>query len=145
MRALTTRLFVLISISWVLASCASTKDAVLPDDGPSMKAIYDAHFEGMNGASNDAARAAIGSRRSGDGSALEGYARDSTNELDAHFPRLTNPTLVMYVFPHLAGPSRVPIPGYSTTFPMYERTEYALPAKVPVHAVTNPATSETLP
>ena len=57
--------------------------------------------------------------------------RDSLTELDLHFSRLPNPTLVMYVFPHLAGPSRVPVPGYATTFPMFERPEYALPGEVP--------------
>jgi conjugative transfer region lipoprotein (TIGR03751 family) len=39
--------------------------------------------------------------------------------------------LVMYVFPHLAGAERVPVPGYATTFPLYERIEYALPGEVP--------------
>ena len=37
----------------------------------------------------------------------------------------------MYVFPHLAGTERVPVPGYATTFPLYERIEYALPGEVP--------------
>ena len=46
------------------------------------------------------------------------------------FPRLPNPSLVMYVFPHLAGAERTPVPGYATTFPLYERVEYALPGEV---------------
>ncbi len=37
----------------------------------------------------------------------------------------------MYVFPHLAGPESVPVPGYATRFPLYERVEYALPGEVP--------------
>jgi hypothetical protein len=36
----------------------------------------------------------------------------------------------MYVFPHLASDERVPVPGYVTSFPMYERVEYALPGEV---------------
>ena len=32
------------SISLMLGGCASTKDAVLPQDGPPMEAIYDAHM-----------------------------------------------------------------------------------------------------
>ena len=63
--------------------------------------------------------------------AFAGFTRDILTELDLHFPRLPNPTLVMYVFPHVAGPSRVPVPGYATTFPMYEHPEYALPGEVP--------------
>ncbi|MCH8945078.1 MAG: TIGR03751 family conjugal transfer lipoprotein, partial [Proteobacteria bacterium] len=62
---------------------------------------------------------------------LAGYLRDAFNELEAHFPRLPNPTLVMYVFPHLVGEERVPVPGYATTFPMYRQVEYALPGEVP--------------
>ena len=60
---------------------------------------------------------------------LSGFVRDAYKELDRHFPRLPNPTLVMYVFPHLAGPERVPIPGYATTFTLYRHTEYALPGE----------------
>ena len=67
---------------------------------------------------------------------LAGYIRDAYNELDAHFPRLPNPTLVMYVFPHLAGVERLPVPGYSTTFPMYRQVEYALPGEVPAKETT---------
>lgn len=57
------------------------------------------------------------------------YSRDARNEIEAIFPKLPNPTLIMYVYPHLAGPSQVPIPGYSTQFTLYEKTEYALPGE----------------
>ena len=132
MRLIVTRLCILISISSVLMGCASSKESVLPHDGPTMKAIYDAHFEGMNAASTEAASGALGRRPLiANEEAFAGYTRDSVSELDTHFPRLPNPTLVMYVFPHLAGPSRVPVPGYTTTFPMIEHVEYALPGEVP--------------
>ena len=71
----------------------------------------------------------------GDGS-LHGYSREVYNELDTTFPRLPNPTLVMYVFPHLAGDEALPVPGYVTTFPLYERVEYALPGEVPTQVPT---------
>jgi conjugative transfer region lipoprotein (TIGR03751 family) len=61
---------------------------------------------------------------------LHGYTREAFNELDVSFPRLPNPSLVMYVFPHLAGAERTPVPGYATTFPLYDRVEYALPGEV---------------
>jgi conjugative transfer region lipoprotein (TIGR03751 family) len=35
----------------------------------------------------------------------------------------------MYIFPHLAGESPVPIPGYSTVFPLYTRVQYAMPGE----------------
>jgi len=60
-----------------------------------------------------------------------GFVREAANEIETHFPRLPNPTLVMYIFPHLSGNERTPVPGYVTTFPFYEKVEYALPGEVP--------------
>ncbi len=69
---------VLVSISGALGGCASTKEAVLPQDGPSMKAIYEAHFEGMGTRDPQALRGDLSSQPliSGDAS-LDGYTRDS--------------------------------------------------------------------
>ena len=119
-------------ISLVLAGCTSTKDNVLPQDGPSMKAIYEGHIQAMNARDPQAIRRELGNRSLDNGeAALQGYSRDAFNEIDVLFPRLPNPTLVMYVFPHLAGETRAPVPGYATAFPMYEQVEYALPGEVP--------------
>ena len=63
----------------------------------------------------------------GDGG-LHGYTRDAANELNIRFPRLPNPTLVMYVFPHLSAEG-TPVPGYSTVFQLYDRAHYALPGE----------------
>jgi conjugative transfer region lipoprotein (TIGR03751 family) len=60
---------------------------------------------------------------------LVGYTRDSSNEINQLFPRLPNPELVIYVFPHINAKGR-PIPGYSTSFLLYEKDEYALPGEV---------------
>ncbi len=123
---------VLVSISLVVGGCASTKETVLPQDGPSMKAIYETHFEEMGARDPQAFRGDLGSRplASGDAS-LYGYTREAVNELETTFPRLPNPTLVVYVFPHLASEERVPVPGYVTTFPLYYRVVYALPGVAP--------------
>ena len=126
---------VLASISLGLAGCASTKEAVLPQDGPSMKMIYEQHFHEMGALDPQTIRHKLGGRTTGAvTNALHGYTREAHNEIDTIFPRLPNPTLVMYVFPHLAGDEGVPVPGYATTFPMYERVEYALPGEVPIRA-----------
>ena len=132
MRNLLTPIFTLSLTSLLLSSCASTKDAVLPQDGPSMKAIYEQHIEEMGARDPLVVREALGNRPVVDGEgALHGYTREAYNEIDTIFPRVPNPSLVMYVFPHLAGNEQVPVPGYVTTFPMYERVEYALPGEVP--------------
>ena len=129
------RLRPIVTIAWIslaLGGCASTKESVLPQDGPSMKAIYDAHFEGLGADDPYVLRRELGTRPLGDDDVdLAGYSRSAHTELETIFPRLPNPTLVMYVFPHLAGSERVPVPGYATTFTLYERVEYALPGEVP--------------
>ena len=123
------------SISLVLGGCASTKEAVLPQDGPTMKAIYERHIDEMNMRDPQVVRRELGSRPLKTGEAdLQGYSRDAFNEIDVLFPRLPNPTLVMYVFPHLSGDTHAPVPGYATAFPMYEQVEYALPGEVPVQS-----------
>lgn len=120
----------LVWTSVLLAGCGSTKDTVLPQDGPTMKAIYDQHLLAVQKPDH---------RRVFGGQPLphagiehyRGFVRDAATEIDTIFPRLPNPTLVMYVFPHLSGHERTPVPGYVTTFPFYETVEYALPGEVP--------------
>ena len=119
-----------------LVGCASTKEAVLPQDGPSMKTIYEDHLHEMNSRNPQVIRGELGHRPILTGeAALQGYTRDAFNEIDALFPRLPNPSLVMYVFPHLAGDAQAPVPGYATAFPMYEQVEYALPGEVTTQKV----------
>ena len=131
MRAPMKAISTIVSISLLLGGCAGTKDAVLPQDGPPMQAIYDAHMTALAAQDPTVVRTALGTRPINTGEAdLDGYTREAFTELDATFPRLPNPSLVLYVFPHLAGAERTPVPGYATTFPLYERVEYALPGEV---------------
>lgn len=58
------------------------------------------------------------------------YTRNSMSELEVLFPRLPNPTLVMFVYPHMSR-AGVPVPGYSTAFPLFDKVEYALPGESP--------------
>ncbi|MXY16912.1 MAG: TIGR03751 family conjugal transfer lipoprotein [Acidobacteria bacterium] len=59
-----------------------------------------------------------------------GYTRTAANELELLFPRLPNPDVYIHVVPHLATEERVPVPGYTTAVPLYERVEYALPGEL---------------
>ena len=96
-----------------------------------MKAIYEGHVHEMNAENPQVIRGELGDRPIVAGeAALHGYTRDAFNEIDVLFPRLPNPTLVMYIFPHLAGEAGAPVPGYTTAFPMYEQVEYTLPGEV---------------
>ncbi|WP_285374230.1 TIGR03751 family conjugal transfer lipoprotein [Pseudomonas sp. lyk4-TYG-107] len=62
-------------------------------------------------------------------STSEPYTRTAQNEIQQQFHRLPNPDLVMYVFPHRAGTEAVPVPGYSTVFPLHQRVQYAMPGE----------------
>ncbi len=48
------------------------------------------------------------------------------NQFEAKVKTIPNPTLYMYVAPHLAAQTQVLIPGYLTEFSMWEKTHYAL-------------------
>ncbi len=144
-----------------LQGCMGSKDRIFPKETPTMKQIYDGHFKSMGASDMERARLEMHGREywvvdekssaaknkegdiirtqrvlaeprpiaSGDAD-LEGYTRTAENEISGRFPRLPNPTLVMYVYPHL-GPGGAPIPGYSTTLPMYVGVEYAMPGESP--------------
>jgi len=113
-----------------LVACGG-KAAVLPESGPTMLQIYESHMgSGAAGAVSEARLALRRPLTEGDIDPAA-YTRTAANEIDALFVRLPNPDLILYVFPHLATDEELPIPGYSTVFPMYERVIYALPGEVP--------------
>ena len=117
----------------LLSGCASTsKEEILPQDGLTMQETYEGHFKQLNQGSMESMRNNNGRGISSADEDLHGYTRDASHEIDNLFPRLPNPTLVMFIYPHLAGTSGNPVPGYATAFPMYEGVEYALPGEMPI-------------
>ena len=128
------------------AGCAAPgRDAVLRTDGPRMVDLFRGVERAGGSASGDAAdggkcswlgrlgrmcrvseRAPESASRESD---LAGYTRGASNELEMLFPRLPNPDVLIYVYPHLATEARVPVPGYTTAVPLYERVEYAMPGE----------------
>lgn len=117
--------FYLLSLSG--CSVMGDKESILPQEGASMKEVYDAHFKHSSLKKAGATRAEFASTGPGD-SQLAGFTREADTEIQALFPKLPNPSLVLYVFPHLTA-SGQPVPGYATSFTLYEKTEYALPGE----------------
>src|SRR6056297_2386768 len=77
------RILHLVILAWIslAAGCAGSKDTVLPQDGPSMQSIYDAHFERIGAAEVGSLREATLSRPLSDGvTDLAGFSRDAFNE-----------------------------------------------------------------
>ncbi|MBN3848531.1 TIGR03751 family conjugal transfer lipoprotein [Paraburkholderia sp. Ac-20342] len=120
----------------LLAGCATDKEKLLPHNGSTMLDIWDYETAG-SATGSQATRRLLDARQQlrrpllEQGSVIDGrtYTRTAQNEINRQFHRLPNPDLVMYVFPHLAGTDPVPVPGYSTVFPLYQRVQYALPGE----------------
>ena len=156
MRAPSIPIAATLSISLVLAlqGCASTKEDIFPKDMRPMSEVYDRHFAKLRMRGIEGARVQLhGERRpprsetsgatspaaqvppAAHGQAhpeLAGYTREAHDEIEARFPVLPNPQLVLYVYPHL-GEDGAPVPGYATAFPLYERVEYALAGGGPMN------------
>ena len=48
-----------------------------------------------------------------------------SNAVWKNFHKAPNPTLKLFVYPHLAGNDELPVPGYTTAFNAYEKDHYA--------------------
>ena len=130
-------LVVLMAIT--LTACATTKDKLLPHGDSTMMDIWNQQTGGFAG-DGQTARQLLDARQSlrrplvpddlqAERAASAAYTRTAQNEIYRQFHRLPDPDLVMYVFPHLAGTDPVPVPGYSTVFPFYQRVQYAMPGE----------------
>ncbi|MCK4708437.1 MAG: TIGR03751 family conjugal transfer lipoprotein [Gammaproteobacteria bacterium] len=113
-------LAILISLS-LLTGCSRQK--LIPDTGDEILNVYKNHV-----GSTDIAPKMFRQLRN-DRRDLTGYTRDANNEISQQFPRLPNPELSLYVFPHFSRKGH-PVPGYSSAFLMYERDEYAMPGEL---------------
>ena len=121
-------------LALALAGCAS-KDTLLPPGDHTMLDLWRTHTSSVQGAEarlNEARQQVRRPLSAGDehpSSGPRADLRQRAQALNQQFPRLPNPDLVMYVFPHLAGEESVPVPGYSTVFPLYRHVPYALPGE----------------
>ncbi|EBM4472325.1 TIGR03751 family conjugal transfer lipoprotein [Lelliottia sp. CFBP8978] len=123
------RILILL-LSLLLAACSTDQKTLLPvDENTTMLSIW--------GKQNNDAQALYDARsvlrRPLDDATLIAQQQQATlsddNAARALFRRLPNPDLELYIFPHLAGSEGVPVPGYTTVFPFYNRVQYALPGE----------------
>lgn len=114
---------------------------VVPQTGPPMEQVYDSM--GVKKSTSDVVNAGLvvndpNSTSEADITDIR-HNVNTVNKAEksqltvgkANFHKLANPELKMYVFPHLAGTTEIPIPGYSTAFNAYDRDHYALPQETP--------------
>ena len=121
-----------LMITLLLAGCATSQEEMMPVGDTTMMEIWQ-HQAGHSTGERRLLDVRSELRRALESPELVSeqlrYSRDASNEIYSQFRRLPNPDLVMYVFPHLAGSEQVPVPGYSTVFPLYQRTQYAMPGE----------------
>lgn len=115
----------LSAVALSACSVAAPRESPLPKGGATMEEIYRRASLSANSASH--LREALPLRPPEE--LAPGPVKESAlRQLEHRFPRVSNPDLVMYVFPHLAR-GKYPVPGYFTAFPMYEQVEYLLPGE----------------
>ena len=115
-----------LTLALLITGCVKLKfQSPLPQDGPTMREIIE-NYETVDAPQPlPVTPAQLPTRADG----LHGYTRDAYSELDVRFPRLPNPTIIMYIFPHLSE-EQTPVPGYATMFPLYETVHFALPGEL---------------
>lgn len=107
----------------LITGCSTSKEKLLSDQPlETMQAMYEHHVAGahetflqqpLRGLHVEPQR-------------LEGEASAVTvRQLDQQFPRLANPDLVIYIWPHHKG--EAVIPGYFTKIPLYEKNHFHWP------------------
>ncbi|HHN9466758.1 TPA: TIGR03751 family conjugal transfer lipoprotein, partial [Escherichia coli] len=112
---------------------ATSKEELLPAGDQSMLEIWQGQSGGGSArsaaAARDTLRRPLTETEQQDAAQTDrSYSRTQESEISQQFPRLPNPDMVMYVFPHLAE-GNSPVPGYSTVFSFYSQTQYAMPGE----------------
>ena len=120
------RLLLVPSLALLVLISGCSNDPVIPDDGPTMDQIY---FEHMTTAGALPQGGVKPSFPAPAGPSMAEYTRTSVSEIDNLFPRVPNPTLLMFVVPH-TGEAGAPVPGYTTAFKLYREESFALPGEV---------------
>lgn len=116
----------------LLTGCSTSKDEMLPPGDSTMLELW--QHKGTSTRTATEARSILHRGLTDDDRIArqaieESYTRTAENEIQQVFPRLPNPDMVIYIYPHIAGNAPAPVPGYSSVFPFYSRVQYALPGE----------------
>ncbi|WP_342230276.1 TIGR03751 family conjugal transfer lipoprotein [Yersinia enterocolitica] len=122
----------LLCLAILLTGCSTTKDEMLPPGDSTMLELW--QNKGSSARTSTEARSTLRRGLTDDDSAVrqaieESYTRTAENEIQQIFPRLPNPDMVIYIYPHMAGNAPAPVPGHSSVFSFYSRVQYALPGE----------------
>jgi len=121
-------------ISLALTGCSIMMSSKMPAGSVSMLQSYNAAINGNDSEIGDNfknIRTELPTQDANKADYIE-YTQTEKNQINNFFPLLSNPSVVMYVYPHLAGTGedQTPAPGYSTIFPLYTQLNYAMPGEI---------------
>jgi len=122
-------LFPALALSLILTGCSTSQEALLPvDEDTTMLSLW-GDYTGGSQTLFDQRSVLRRPLTTLSPAEQTQYTRTAANEIQSRFKRLPNPDMVMYVYPHLTDGEAVPVPGYTTVFPLYTRENYALPGE----------------
>ena len=125
------RLIVLL-IVFLSAGCSTSRSTFVSEETKTMKDIYNEKFNKAEGLSKADVSRPI--RDAGDD--LNPLVKREVKNLRSEFRYLPNPTLTMYIYPHLTD-AGTPVPGYATFFTFYERDHIGLASEFDSSLVNN--------
>ena len=110
----------------LLNACASKSVTTgrIPEDGLTVSEIYHQSVE-ASAVSWTAPRYRV---KRAQQAHYDGYTRTAANETDALFKPLDNPSIPIFVYPHVAliGDEQLLKPGFTTAFFLYKQNQFAL-------------------
>lgn len=123
-----------ISVASALSGCSSKGD-VIPQPEQTMNDVYYKAMGGFGEASLMDKRSVLRRSMVESDTDYSNYVRTESTQLQSKFSLLPNPTMYMFVAPHLSTADGVPVPGYLTEFKLYTKDHYALPGEVNLDVV----------
>lgn len=119
----------IVTLINVLSGCAS-KDSILPVPEDNMQTVYERHMQSVGNKKIQESRSLLRRDMNVGDVELSDYVRTEKNQLQSKFRFIPNPTMYMFVAPHLSTKDRVPVPGYVTEFKMWEKDQYSMPGEL---------------
>lgn len=122
-------IFQIIALSSVMltASCSSNiRTGQIPEQGLTVSQLY--HQTLRENDTADTVRELMGNKRVALKPNYNGYVRTAQNETLALIKPLDNPTVPIFIYPHVVnlGDEELVKPGYTTQFYLFKRNHFAM-------------------
>jgi len=130
---LTTQAIPAVLLISLISGCSlQSKPSSVLTQGPTMRDVLANHSGGNRVSAPRSLSWDDGYTKRTKSNTYGSYTRTEQKELNGLFPRLPNPDLCMYVFPHITVEDAT-VPGYTSCFPMFDKNHYALPGEPSAH------------